>query len=266
MRLTGSFLLIISILFVSCQSGFEKIRQSNDPERILAESLKYYEKEEYLRAQTLMELILNQYRGTRQGEELFFKYAYTHYQLGSYQLAATYFTNFAITYTYSPFLEEAEFMAAYSNYKQSPSYRLDQAPSESAIDAFQDFVDKHPESERVAECNRLIDELRAKLEEKAFAQGDLYFNLGQYQAAITSFEHLLVEYPDSDKAEDVRWLVIRSAFLYAQNSVYDKRGERYTLALEKAQDYLQKHPKGQHRKQATDLRKQIQQELKTYGK
>src|SRR5690606_5221436 len=122
MRFTGLILLIFSALFGSCKSEFEQVRLSNDPERILSQSLIYFEKEEYLRAQTLMELILNQYRGTRQGEELFFKYAYTHYHLGSYQLAATYFTNFASTFSYSAYTEEAEFMSAYSHYKQSPSF------------------------------------------------------------------------------------------------------------------------------------------------
>ncbi len=266
MRLTVFYMLIISLLATSCQSGFEKVRLSNDPERILAESLKYYDKGDYLRAQTLMELILNQYRGTRQGEELFFKYAYTHYHLLNYQLAATYFTNFSNTFTYSPYSEEADFMAAYANYKQSPSFRLDQGPSVAAIDAFQDFADRYPESERVAECNDLIDELRAKLEQKAFAQGELYYNLGQYNAALTSFDNMLAEYPDTDRAEQARWLMVRSAYLYAVNSIFDKRPERYATALEKAQDYTAKHPKGQHRKDVADLRKTIESELKSFGK
>lgn len=266
MRLTGFYLLIISFLITSCQSAFEKVRQSNDPERILTESIRYFDKGDYLRAQMLMELILNQYRGTRQGEELFFKYAYTHYHLYNYQLAATYFTNFASTFTYSSYTEEAEFMAAYSNYKLSPSFRLDQAPSETAINAFQDFADKHPESDRVPECNKLIDELRAKMEEKAYAQGELYFNLGHYNACVTSFEHLLREFPDTDKAENARWLMLRAAFDYARNSIYDKRAERYAAALEKARDYIAKHPRGPHRRDAADFIKQIDSELKSLGK
>src|SRR5688572_14739151 len=177
------YILLIFSTLSACKSDFEAVRVSNDPERILTESIKYYDKGDYLRAQTLMELVLNQYRGSRQGEELFFKYAYTHYHLGNYMLAATYFTNFASTFAYSPFTEEADFMVAYSYYKQSPSYRLDQDPSTNAIEAFQDFANKYPESERVAECNKLIDELRAKLEEKSFAQGMLYYDLGQFQAA-----------------------------------------------------------------------------------
>ena len=85
-----SYTHLLSLL-TACRSSFEQVRLSNDPPLILTESIKFYDKGDYLRAQTLMELILNQYRGTREGEELFFKYSYTHYHLGSYALAATYF-------------------------------------------------------------------------------------------------------------------------------------------------------------------------------
>jgi outer membrane protein assembly factor BamD len=257
--------LVISILS-ACKSDFEQVRISNDPERILAESLKYYEKGDYLRAQTLMELILNQYRGTRQGEELFFKYAYTHFHLGNYQLAATYFTNFANTFAYSSYIEEADFMIAYSYYKQSPSFRLDQDPSVKAIDAFQDFANKYPESSRVAECNKLIDELRAKLEEKAYSQGVLYFDLGQYQAAITSFENMLGEFPETSRAEEVRFLILKASYEYAVNSIYDKRAERYEEAEKKFREYINRHPNGEHLNEAKEIQLLITSNVKNLSK
>lgn len=265
MRFLVYILLIVSTLY-ACKSSFEQVRLSNDPERILKESIKYYDKGEYLRAQTLMELILNQYRGTRQGEELFFKYAYTHFHLNNFQLAATYFTNFASTFAYSQFTEEADFMTAYSYYKQSPSFRLDQEPSQKAIDAFQDFANKYPESERVEECNRLIDELRAKLEEKAYAQGVLYYDLSQYNASIAAFDNMLGEYPESARAEEVRYLILKSAFEYAVKSVYDKRAERYEAALERFQEYINRYPEGPHANDAREIKKKIDVNLKSLSK
>ncbi len=265
MRYFAYIVLIITIL-TACKSDFEQVRISNDPERIMTESIRYFDKGDYLRAQTLMELILNQYRGTRQGEELFFKYAYTHYHLGSYQLAATYFTNFAGTFAYSAFTEEADFMTAYSQYKQSPSFRLDQNPSIQAINSFQDFANKYPDSDRVAQCNELIDELRMKLEEKAYSQGQLYYDLGQYQAAITAFDNMLSEFPESNRAELVRFLILKSAFQYATNSIYDKRAERYEEAKVKYKEYINRYPKGKNAKEARDINKQIDTVSKNLSK
>jgi outer membrane protein assembly factor BamD len=258
-------LLIVSTL-VGCKSEFEQVRTSNEPDTILKTSLKYYDKGDYLRAQTLMELILNQYRGTREGEELFFKYAYTHFHLGNYQLAATYFTNFTTTFGYSPFTEEADYMVAYSFYKLSPSFRLDQEPSEKAIEAFQDFANKYPESERVNEANKLIDELRAKLEEKAYSQGLLYYNLSQYQAAVTSFKNMLFSFPESSRAENIRFLILKSEFEYAAHSVYDKRAERYEDAKTFYKEYINRFPNGEHAKEAKEINRQIESNSKNLSK
>lgn len=265
MRLSLYSLLIFSTL-MACRSTFEEVRLSNDPERILTASIKYYDEGEYLKAQTLMELVLNQYRGTRQGEELFFKYAYTHYHLGNYQLAATYFTNFASTFSYSAYTEEADFMTAYSYYRFSPNFRLDQEPSVRAIDAFQDFANKYPDSERVAECNKLIDELRMKLEEKAFEQGNLYYNLDQYQAAITSFQSMLEDFPETSRAEEVRFLILKAAYEYAAHSVYDKRAERYEEAAMRFKEYIHRHPNGQNINEANEIKKKIEVNAKNLSK
>ncbi|MEP6795731.1 MAG: outer membrane protein assembly factor BamD [Saprospiraceae bacterium] len=258
-------LLVISTL-TACKSEFEQVRISNDPGRILKTSIKYYDNGDYLRAQTLMELILNQYRGTAQGEELFFKYAYTHFHLANYELAATYFTNFTTTFGYSSYTEEADYMIAYSYYKQSPSFRLDQDPSIKAINAFQDFANKYPESERVPECNKLIDELRSKLEEKAFAQGQLYYDLSQYQAAVTSFKNMLSSFPESSRAETVRFLILKASYEYAFRSVYAKRAERYEDAKIMYTEYMNRYPKGPHAKEAREINKQINSNAKNLSK
>jgi outer membrane protein assembly factor BamD len=148
----------------------------------------------------------------------------------------------------------------------SPNYRLDQNSSELAINAFQDFANKYPESDRVPQCNELIDQLRVKMEEKAYAQGVLYYDLGQYQASITSFDNMLSEYPESARAEYVRFLILKASVEYAARSVYDKRAERYEEAKIKYTDYANRYPTGKNRKEAKDLFKQIETESKNLSK
>ena len=261
MRFYLTIFLFISLLS-ACRSSFETARLSNNPPLILKESIAYFDKGDYLRAQTLMELILNQYRGTREGEELFFKYAYTHYHLGNYALAATYFTNFSSTFGYSNYTEEADFMTANAYYRQSPSFRLDQDPSEQAINAYQDFANKYSDSDRVPECNERIDELRAKLELKAYNQGLLYYRLEKYNAAITSFDNMLSEYPESIHAEEVRYLILKSSYEYAVNSIYVKRIERLENARLRYKEYINRYPSGAHAKDAKELSKLIESEFK----
>ena len=265
MRFFLSMVLVFSAL-MACKSTFEQVRTSNDPERILEESFKYYEKGDYYRAQTLMELILSQFRGTKEGEELFFKYAYTHFNLGTYELASTYFSNFAATFPYSEYSEESDYMIAYAQYKLSPSFRLDQEPSFKAIDAFQDFANKYPDSDRVPQCNELIDQLRAKLEEKAYEEGILYYDLSKYEAAVASFQNMLAQYPESARAEYVRFMIFKASFEYAQKSIYDKRAERYAEAKLRYKEYVNRYPKGKNVREAKDIYKQIEIESKNLSK
>jgi outer membrane protein assembly factor BamD len=271
MRKTTGLLLFSSILFLasSCKSSFERVRTSSNAELILTTAFQYYEKKDYQRALTLFELVVNVLRGDARAEKAYFEYAYCHYHTKQYLLASFYFKNFSNTFTNSPYREEAAFMTAFSNYQLSPTYRLDQSSTVSAIEEFQTFVNLFPKSEKVARCNDLIDELRRKLEQKAFAEGQLYFNLRQYQSAVISFDNLLRDYPESPDVERVRYLIAKGSFLLAENSVVEKKEERYTTALQRCEDFLSKYPNGKFSKEIKEIkkssesaRKAIKQKLK----
>ncbi len=253
--LFASILLITLIFTTSCKSEFEKARLSNDPELMYQKADEYFEKEEYERAQTLYELAISAFRGQKEAEDLFYKYAQSHFFLEQYILAAHYFQNFANTFINSDKREEAEFLAAYSNYKQSPNFRLDQTYTKEAIDGFQTFVNTYPQSEKVAQCNELIDELRAKLEIKMFEEARLYYNLQDYQSANQSFNNLLRDFPETKNAEEVRMMIVKSAYNLAENSVYEKRKKRYEETIELAQKFTNRYPKSSYAREMRELEK-----------
>lgn len=258
-----SILLACGFLFMtSCKSDFEKIRATGDVDQIYKKAFEYYEEEEYSKAQSLFELIINNLRGKVEAEKVYFYYSYTHYHLRRYILASYYFNNFSTTFPNSTYREEAEFMSGYSNYKLSPTYRLDQTYSAKAIDQFQLFVNTYPTSERVEQCNQLIDEMRRKLEQKAFAEGELYYDLRQYQAATQSFENLLRDFPETPDAERVRFLVLKGNFLLAENSVFTKQLERYTTTLKYYEKFIEKYPQSRYLKEADGINKTSSKKLK----
>jgi outer membrane protein assembly factor BamD len=233
---------IIGVFFaccflLSCSTEFEKVRMSNDPQKILVKANEYYENKDYGNAQALYELAIQSFRGKTEAEDIFINYAFTYYYLREYITASHYFKNYASTFINSPRREEADFMAAYSHYAMSPNHRLDQSYSLKAIDGFQEFMNKYPQSDRIEECNRLIDEMRLKLEKKSFDQGILYFNIGQYQAATRSFENMIKDFPGSKFDEEAKYYLIKSSYILASNSIIDKQDERYKETL----DYYNKY-------------------------
>lgn len=241
-------LAIIGLMaaLVSCKSEFEQVRTSGDAEKIYDKSMEYYEMEDYSKAQTLMEIILSSYRGTEKGEDLYLKYAYSNYYQGLYISSANLFETFSTTFPSSDFREEADFMAAYSYYLLSPTYRLDQEYTDKAIESFQLFVNTFPTSDRVEESNKLIDDLRKKLEEKRLAQAELYRDLRQYEAAIQVLDNLLKDFPETKDAQELRFMIVESSYLLAVNSVYEKQKERYTKTNSFAEAFLKRYPESKH--------------------
>jgi outer membrane protein assembly factor BamD len=247
---------------VSCKSEFEKIRSGGDAAKMLEAADKYYEEEEWQKAQTLYELIVGSYRGKKEAEDIYYKYAYTYYYLGRYLLSSYYFKNFSTTFGGSTKKEEADYMIAYSYYQLSPTYRLDQTNTNKAIESFQNFVNTYTQSPRVEQCNRLIDEMRLKLEKKSFEGGKLYFDLRQYQSATQTFENLLKDFPETPNAVEVRYMVVRAAYLLAENSFVERQQERYQDAEEKAEEFVARYDQGKFLKEVQVMLANTKKKLK----
>jgi outer membrane protein assembly factor BamD len=96
------------------------------------------------------------------------------------------------------------------------------------MDAFQEYIEKYPNSERVAEANKLMDELRENLIEKDYQNAFNYYKTMQYHAACVSFKRFLNDYPDvSQKRENAMYYIVLAGYKYANNSVEDKLKERF---------------------------------------
>ena len=240
----------------------KKIRKGTDYELKYRKALEYFEGEDYYKAQVLLEQIIPVFRGGKRTEEIYFKYAYTHFHSKQYILAAHYFKNFATNFPNSIHAEEARFMVAYSHYKLSPSYRLEQTYTNKAIGDFQLFINTYPNSDRVNEANRLIDEMRVKLEQKAFAQADLYFQLNDYKSATHTYKTALKDYPDAKDAERARFMIVRSTFKLAQNSIDLVKVERYKETIEAYDEFVSRHPDSPYSKEVQTIFETSTQRMK----
>jgi len=257
-------LAVVIILTQSCKSSYEQVRTSNDPELILKSANEYYEKEDYLKAQSLYELVIPFYRGKEEAEDLFYKYSYTYYNSGQYILAAHYFKNFTKTFYNSTKKEEIAFLSAYSNYLMSPNYKLDQQPTYAAIEELQSFANLFPNSTHVDECNELIDEMRLKLEVKAFESAKLYYDLGNFQSAVVGFETLIKDFPETKRKEEIRYLSIKSNYELARNSIFEKKKERLLSGLEKCEYFLDKYSDSKYINEVNKIMAYSKNELKRF--
>jgi outer membrane protein assembly factor BamD len=240
---------LLIVLLSSC-SDYQKLLKSSDYELKYTKALEYFQKKDYNRSQTLLEELLTVYRGTEKAEEVSYRYAYTYYHQQDFVMAGYYFGNFVKSFPYSKYAEECAFMIAYCYYEDSPASSLDQANTRKAIEELQVFINQHPGSERVAECNKLIDELRDKLVKKSFDSASLYFKLGDYKAAITALNNGIKEYPDTRYREELLFLVLKSSYELARNSLPNLKKERFENTIAAFQTLREEYPESKHLKEA----------------
>ena len=168
---------------------------------------------------------------------------------------------FVKNYPNSPRIEECSFNAAMCNLKNSPNYNLDQSDTKDAIEEFQSFMNRYPESELVDSCNVLIAGLRDKLERKSFEMAKLYFKMEKYRSAVIAFESTMEQFPDTDYKEEILFLTIKSHFLFAENSIDSKKEERYKETIDSYHTFVDSFGKSSYLKTAENYYKTSLREL-----
>ncbi|HEX7413767.1 MAG TPA: outer membrane protein assembly factor BamD, partial [Bacteroidia bacterium] len=108
-------LAIISFTLFAC-GDFNKILKSSDFELKYTKAIEYYDKTNYVSAQTLFEELIPVFKGTDRAEQIYYYYTYCHYYLTDYALAGFHFRTFTRTFHNSTHAEECAFMNAYCYY------------------------------------------------------------------------------------------------------------------------------------------------------
>lgn len=250
-RFTG--ILIIILIIQSC-SQYQRLLKSDDYELKYKRALEYYEEGDYGRAITLLADIIPIYRGTAEARRINYYFAMAHFKNREYTLASHYFKSYVNAFPQSEHAEEFTYLSAYCQYLESPRYSLDQTNTRQAIRELQNFINRYPQSDRVADANELIDELRLKLEKKRFETGKLYLNISDYVAAATTFETINKDFPDSQYREEAMFLTIKAYYEYAYNSIPQRQEERYNDVIRAYSAFVQRYPDSQYRQDATELR------------
>lgn len=256
--------LILLFSFTNCKSKFEKLRNSNNLAMKYQEAVKFYENGKYSKARTLFDDLMVSYRGRSEAEDLYYYTAYTNYRMKDYISARHHFKSFAQTFPNSPRAEECRFMTAYCYYLESPRSSLDQDNTRRAIDELQLFVNIYPESERAEEASDLIQDLREKLEKKAFDNAKLYYDMGMpgdYKAAVIALENVLRQYPDTRFAEEIEYLIVKAQYLYADNSIPIRQEERFNEALDYYDMFAESYTSSQYMKELNDLRSKSERKI-----
>jgi outer membrane protein assembly factor BamD len=252
---------IIALSVVSC-SKFSKVQKSTDYDYKLRMAEKYYVAKQYHYASQLYEELFPLMKGQPQFEDLFYKYAFCSYYLHDWMQAENLFKQFVEVFPSSAKAEEMEFMRAYTYYRQSPKPALDQTNTQKTIGLMQTFINTHPNSAKNKEASEIMDKCRQKLEEKEFGSATLYYNMSHYRAAAIAYTSLMNDFPDSQKSDEYKLQVIKSYYLFAMNSVEEKKMARFEQVVTECNDFIDRFPESSLKKEVENYQTLSKNNLK----
>ena len=241
------FLLLPLFLFINC-SEYNKIVKGTDYPLKYEKAVEYYEKGDCYKSLPLFEELMSYFRMTDKGEDVYYYYAKTQYCMSDFYLAGYYFKRFAKNFPNSSRAEECAFNSAVCYMKNSPEYNLDQSDTYKAIDEFQLFMNRYPNSELIDSCNVLIKDLRSKLELKSYEKAQLYFKMVKYRSARIAFNSTLEIFPDTKFREEILFMIVKTNYMYASNSIDSKKAERFEETINSYHIFVDSYKESKHRK------------------
>lgn len=241
-RMKNIFWIILAAFALNSCSPYHKLLKSNDVPKKYDESIRLFETGKYAKAFTMMDNVLPSVIGSTKEDTLTFLMGKSAYKLNDFASSAQMMDQYRNKFTRSPYTPEAEYLYGMSFYEMSLPSSKDQSDTKRALIAFNEFLTRYPEDSNVVHIQQKIEELTRKLYTKVFDNAALYYKLGLYQSAVTALRAALKENPEIPYREEMMYLICKSWFSYAQNSIYSRQLDRYLKMIDSYYNFKTSYP------------------------
>lgn len=243
----AAFVAVV-LAFCSC-SSIQRVINSGDAELIYERGVLYYNAGKWQKAIALLDHCEPYFRGTLKEDTIAFFKARSYFKDRDYMTASEKFDEFRRSFGRSAFIEDAEAMYAVSLYNMCPAPERDQSNTARAIVAISEFLSHYPNSDQKPLFDDMTADLTWRMHEKAYINAYTYYKIERYNSAIIAFRNALQKYPTSHRREDLMYLIVRSSFLLAENSVASKQLDRYMAALDSYYTFVMEFPESKYKKE-----------------
>lgn len=252
MRLRIYTVLIILVLLSSC-GEYGKLLKSTDYDLKKTKAKEYYDEGQYVKTTEILTQILPRFRATAEAEELNWMNAQSYFGMKDYFMAGSYFKSFIEQFPFGRHAEDAHYMAALCDYNISARPELDQENTRNAIEGFNIFLTRYPNSPKAEDSKKMIKSLEDKLVEKSYLSARLYYDRKEYKAAVVALNNSLKEYANTIYREKMMYLKLNSLFQYAELSLLNKQKERYQATLDDYYSFMEEFPKSTYSKDVNNI-------------
>ena len=250
------------LLLSSCKSQYDAVMTGSDVQAKYKMAFDLFEAKKYAKAAEAFESLTMATRGTAQDDTVQFYWGLSNYKYGDYVTAESNLAQFIATFPMSPFTEEAKFLHMDCLYHGTYRYELDQSPTYKALSEMQVFLIENPESKYYDQVTAMADDLKDRLELKAYKSAYLYYHMEDYLSAHYALKNVLKENADNRYREAILYYTALAAYKYALNSVESKQRERYLVFVDDYFNIVSEFPESKYTKELEGLYDKVQKILK----
>lgn len=260
-------LLVLMVFMLDACSAYQQVLKSKDPDFKYQKAIEYFEGEQYVRSQTLLDDISTYYKGTERAQEVLIYLARSYMGQKSYNSAANYYETYIRNYPKGRYSIEAQYQIGHCYYLDAPDARLDQDITRRSIAAFARFIELYPESQYVDQAYNEMNEMYDKLAYKELLSAKLYYNLGtylgnNYLSAEIVARNAQKDYPSNSHQEELSWLIMQAKYQQMVNSFENKKQDRAREAEDEYYSFKTEYPDSKHIKEADRMYKEIKKIVK----
>ena len=253
MRKFFPIIIVSAMLLTGCANEFNQVYKTSDYSYKYEYAKECFMKGKYTRAVTLLQDLVTLQKGTDNAQESLYMLAMAQYLGKDYESAAATFKKYYSSYPKGVYAEMAQYYIGQSLYMSTPEPRLDHSQTVAAISAFQDYLDLFPDAKYKETAQNRLFALQDKLVQKEFYSAQLYYDLGQYfgnctnggnnyEACIITAQNALKDYPYTSMREKFALLIMKSKYELAQQSIEEKKFERFQDAEDECYGFINEYP------------------------
>ncbi|MDH4210645.1 MAG: outer membrane protein assembly factor BamD [candidate division WOR-3 bacterium] len=224
---SNPILLAFVLIVLSCAARETLVPLEPVSEYERAMSL--FDKKQYQKAAEAFERILFYYPSSEYVDDAQYWLSRAYLEMKDYDQAVIEFNYLIRNFPNSALVEQAHFYRAKANLLGAPSYEKDLSDLKRAIQLFDEFLTRYPNSEYTDEARKEILTARNLLAKKELENGKLYEKLKEPEAALLYYEYIRNNYPETESAGEATY---RRARILEKQGQFEEALELYKELLE----------------------------------
>jgi outer membrane protein assembly factor BamD len=185
---------LLLLLVIGCSSSGPRYSQM-DADALLQFGLDRKTAHKWTEAQRALETFIFQFPTHARYQEARYKLAEMYFDKKEFITAASEYNRLANDFPQGEFADDSRFAVCLSYYRLSPKPELDQEYTRNALDYCQLVINYYPDTDFATRAQTMLAEMRDKLADKVYMNGEFYFKRKVYDSGIIYFNDVLELYP-----------------------------------------------------------------------